>query len=441
MVMQVFTRNKCRIQKKILAGRGRTNTPGVTSRGNRRRNAAWRSAFAILMKSTDSMMKPRRVRRPVAVLIAPTRPAHRPVRSATAFPSGWPWWRTGVSSKRRKYRAPRATCPKFAAGSVRRNASAKGPILNARSEPVAIGAVEKFLNEYAFAHHAVDAAVATPNGLKVAVVGAVPVEWRVRTSWRSSATLSPSLKRKAAPADSWSTAFRPSSSRSRSWNGGSISCANAESPSAAGSKSGAISRCRPCGNNLRGYLAIGAQKPKELRIPGVELRGVFDALPFLVQKNVEEAAKSPRSMSEESALPSWGEGTLRWIVCARRFVPARLKRFAFTAATSPTCPAAGANIERRRRGCALHVPDEPDCVVWQRKRRSLRRALCADGVGGNRMLKVGANRERFRAPNSMCQSMWFWSRLASTPCRFLRLAMRTTSRSTHGKAWLSMPTK
>ena len=30
-------------------------------------------------------------------------------------------------------------------------------ILNARSEPVAIGAVEKFLNEYAFAHHAVQA--------------------------------------------------------------------------------------------------------------------------------------------------------------------------------------------------------------------------------------------------------------------------------------------
>ena len=42
-------------------------------------------------------------------------------------------------------------------------------ILNARSEPVAIGAVEKFINEYAFAHDAVDAAVAPPNGFKVAV--------------------------------------------------------------------------------------------------------------------------------------------------------------------------------------------------------------------------------------------------------------------------------
>ena len=35
------------------------------------------------------------------------------------------------------------------------------------------------------------------------------------------------------------------------------------------------------------YLAIGAQKPKELNIPGADLRGVFDALPFLIQKNLE----------------------------------------------------------------------------------------------------------------------------------------------------------
>src|SRR6478752_10472887 len=34
--------------------------------------------------------------------------------------------------------------------------------LHAHSEPVSIGAVEKFINEYAFAHDAVDAAVATP---------------------------------------------------------------------------------------------------------------------------------------------------------------------------------------------------------------------------------------------------------------------------------------
>ena len=48
------------------------------------------------------------------------------------------------------------------------------------------------------------------------------------------------------------------------------------------------------------YLAIGAQKPKELRIPGVELRGVFDALPFLIQKNVEEAREEPTIASSKA---------------------------------------------------------------------------------------------------------------------------------------------
>ena len=44
----------------------------------------------------------------------------------------------------------------------------------ARSEPVSIGAVEKFINEYAFAHEALDAAVTPPNGRSVAVVGSGP---------------------------------------------------------------------------------------------------------------------------------------------------------------------------------------------------------------------------------------------------------------------------
>ena len=41
------------------------------------------------------------------------------------------------------------------------------------------------------------------------------------------------------------------------------------------------------------YLAIGAQKPKELDIPGAELRGVFHALPFLIQMNLGGTAEGP----------------------------------------------------------------------------------------------------------------------------------------------------
>jgi glutamate synthase (NADPH) small chain len=40
------------------------------------------------------------------------------------------------------------------------------------------------------------------------------------------------------------------------------------------------------------YLPIGAQKPKELDVPGEKLRGIFHALPFLIQKNVATSDES-----------------------------------------------------------------------------------------------------------------------------------------------------
>lgn len=47
-------------------------------------------------------------------------------------------------------------------------------LLEGISTPVEIQALEQFLIEYAFAHNAVDASTAAPNGLKVAVVGSGP---------------------------------------------------------------------------------------------------------------------------------------------------------------------------------------------------------------------------------------------------------------------------
>ena len=46
--------------------------------------------------------------------------------------------------------------------------------LNGVSDPVPIGALEEFLAEYAFAHGQVDASTAPPNGMRVAVVGSGP---------------------------------------------------------------------------------------------------------------------------------------------------------------------------------------------------------------------------------------------------------------------------
>src|SRR5215831_1481406 len=46
-----------------------------------------------------------------------------------------------------------------------------GCILNGRSEAVCIGAIEKFINEYALSHGAVKIKPSPPNGFSVAVVG------------------------------------------------------------------------------------------------------------------------------------------------------------------------------------------------------------------------------------------------------------------------------
>ena len=167
-------------------------------------------------------------------------------------------------------------------------------ILNARSEPVAIGAVEKFLNEYAFAHHAVDAAVAAPNGLKVAVVGSGPggiacADELAKLGY--AVTVFEAQSRAGGLLVNGIPSFKLEKSiverrldllRRR---GVTFRC---------GVKVGrdiSLSALREQFDAV--YLAIGAQKPKELRIPGVELRGVFDALPFLIQKNVEEAREEP----------------------------------------------------------------------------------------------------------------------------------------------------
>src|SRR3954470_6211954 len=47
-------------------------------------------------------------------------------------------------------------------------------ILNSKSDPVAIGAVERFINDYALARGAVEIAIAPSNGHRVAVIGSGP---------------------------------------------------------------------------------------------------------------------------------------------------------------------------------------------------------------------------------------------------------------------------
>jgi glutamate synthase (NADPH/NADH) small chain len=160
--------------------------------------------------------------------------------------------------------------------------------LHAHSDPVAIGAVEKFINEYAFAHDAVDAAVAPPNGLKVAVVGSGP----------GGMTCADELAKLGYSVTIFESQNRPGGLLVNGIPSFKLEKHIVERRLDLLRRRGVIFRCGvKVGREialaeLRAqfdavFLAIGAQKPKPLDIPGAQLDGVFHALPFLIQKNLE----------------------------------------------------------------------------------------------------------------------------------------------------------
>jgi glutamate synthase (NADPH) small chain len=164
--------------------------------------------------------------------------------------------------------------------------------LNARSDPVSIGAVEKFINEYAFAHHAVEASPAPPNGHKVAVVGSGPggitcADQLAKLGY--AVTIFESLGRPGGLLVNGIPSFKLEKSvverrfdllRRR---GVTLRC------DVTVGRDISLSRLREQFDAV--YLAIGAQKPKELGIPGADLAGVFHALPFLIQKNLGDTSQ------------------------------------------------------------------------------------------------------------------------------------------------------
>ena len=164
-------------------------------------------------------------------------------------------------------------------------------ILNARSAPVAIGAIEKFINEYAFSHGAVEAARATPNGLAVAVVGSGPGGMACADELAKlgyAVTIFDAQSRAGGLLVNGIPAFKLDKSivarrlkllreRGVTFRLG-VTVGRDISLAALRAKFDAV------------YLAFGAQKPKPLELPGAELDGVFDALPFLIEKNLGDVS-------------------------------------------------------------------------------------------------------------------------------------------------------
>lgn len=163
-------------------------------------------------------------------------------------------------------------------------------VLGARSDPVAIGAIEQFINEYAFAHGAVSTTRAAANGFRVAVVGAGPAGLACADQLAKrgyAVTVFEAFNRPGGLLVHGIPAFKLEKQivsrrveilRRR---GVTFQCGVR------------IGKDKELGALLQDFDAVfwgvGAQKPKSARVPGDNLRGVHDALPFLTQKNVDHS--------------------------------------------------------------------------------------------------------------------------------------------------------
>jgi len=160
-------------------------------------------------------------------------------------------------------------------------------ILNARTEPVSIGAIERFINEYAFAHHGVTPVQAFPNGHKVAVIGSGPgglacadqlIQLGYQVTVFESQLIPGGLLVNGIPA------FKLEKS---------IVARRVDLLAKRGVEFRLGVRVGwdvSLDSLLRKYesvfLAVGAQQTKKLDVPGADLSGVVQALPFLIQENV-----------------------------------------------------------------------------------------------------------------------------------------------------------
>jgi glutamate synthase (NADPH/NADH) small chain len=160
-------------------------------------------------------------------------------------------------------------------------------ILRARTYPVAIGAIERFINDYAFNHHAVDVTLAPRNGLSVAVVGSGPgglacadelVQRGYAVTVFESQTIPGGLLVNGIPAFKLGKEIIARRIDMLAQRGVRFQLGNKVGRDVSAAK-------------LRHefdavFLGVGAQQPKSLDIPGAELPGVTAALPFLIEKNV-----------------------------------------------------------------------------------------------------------------------------------------------------------
>lgn len=170
-------------------------------------------------------------------------------------------------------------------------------ILNSRTDPVSIGAIECFINEYAFDHSPEEIIAAAPNGLRAAVIGSGPAgmacsdelsKLGYRVTVFESMALPGGLLVNGIPSFKLEKAVVARRLDVLARRGVELRLGVT------------VGRDVPLEEVVRGHDAVflghGAQKAKEAGIAGEDLPGVEQALPFLIQKNAGPGVVTARDI-------------------------------------------------------------------------------------------------------------------------------------------------
>ena len=166
--------------------------------------------------------------------------------------------------------------------------------LNGVSEPVSIGAIEQFLAEYAFAHGAADASTAPPNGLRVAVVGSGP----------GGLACADELARRGYAVTVFDSALVPGGLLVNGTPAFKVERSIVQRRIEFLQRRGVVFRL---GFQLDAYATLGelrfgfdavflgfdSRKARPLDLPGADLPGVVQALPFILQKSTPVPLELP----------------------------------------------------------------------------------------------------------------------------------------------------
>lgn len=161
-------------------------------------------------------------------------------------------------------------------------------ILRARTEAIAIGAIERFINDHAFRHRLMELVQAPPNGRRVAVIGSGPGGLACADELAKLGYAVTVFEAQLIPGGLLVHGIPAFKLEKHLVDRRIDLLVRRGIEFRLGVRVGwdvSLADLRRTHDAV--FLGVGAQRPKPLELPGGHLRGIVEALPFLAQKNVD----------------------------------------------------------------------------------------------------------------------------------------------------------